>query len=119
MPSWNLKRAFETHQDQRGFLSWEKEEKGEQDEVPGENSRGSRGDPFVELEADLPVEEPPRRQVARGKKKDKRRGKKKEKKKKDEEESEGEEEEKKEEDGATIVMTRRGRIVKKPVRFKP
>ena len=119
LPSWNLKRAFETHQDQRGFLSWEKEEKGEQDEVPGENSRGSRGDPFVELEADLPAEEPPKKTSGKGKKKDKRRGKKKEKKKKDEEESEGEEEEKEEEDGATIVMTRRGRIVKKPVRFKP
>ena len=119
LPSWNLKRAFETHQDQRGFLSWEKEEKRKQNEVPGENSRGSRGDPFVELEADLPAGEPPKKRSVKGKKKEKRRGKKKEKKKRNEEESEGEEEEKKEEDGATIVMTRRGRIVKKPVRFKP
>ena len=103
----------------RGYLSWEKEEKRKQNEVPGENSGGSRGDPFVELEADLPAGEPPKKRSVKGKKKEKRKGKKKEKKKRNEEESEGEEEEKKEEDGATIVMTRRGRIVKKPVRFKP
>ena len=119
LPSWNLKRAFETHQDQRGYLSWEKEEKRSQNEVPGEELGGSSRDPLVELEADLPKRKNSKEKSVEGKRREKRKGKKKEKKERVEEEIGGEEEEKKEEDGATIVMTRRGRIVKRPVRFKP
>jgi hypothetical protein len=119
LPSWNLKRAFETHQDQRGYLSWEKEEKRSQNEVPGEELGGSSRDPLVELEADLPKRKNSEEKSVEGKRREKRKGKKKEKKERVEEEIGGEEEEKKEEDGATIVMTRRGRIVKRPVRFKP
>ena len=57
----------------RGYLSWEKEEKRKQNEVPGENSGGSRGDPFVELEADLPAGEPPKKRSVKGKRRKRER----------------------------------------------